>query len=801
MLSLLSDELPALIDMRPTIPLPTLIKRCAQLIGGAFYCAALLGTLAANAADNVSTARAVSSGRLSAPQNLILQGIQITENSDNFVIEIELGQALHYMRHFPFASGSNLQIQLQPPQGTSRPTDPLPHAAAPRPADPGAALQAQTPRERLDPPRNQALPLTDIIYEGDAAGGPYLTLRFRNNVEFNVTEGPHGRSMLITVMKKELGKLRSKNEHHTAPVERSSDLPLPPSDKLDNLIDAALGALEDRDYNRAIFFLAQLLQFPTHKHSQLAKELVGMARERRGDLDRAALEYQEYLRLYPDGEDAERVKQRLAAVELNQRNGGAPIRAVVGDPSAEPKPPAGHIDTYGFFSQRYYQILTDHPMPYMLDNYATVTSFLNVTSSYNDNLYDGRMFFNINDIRTPQGTGVNKPSVQTLYLDLTDKDNKRNYLLGRQSSATAGIFGRYDGGAASIQIAPKTQLGLTLGAPLDFAYPQYPADRYFYRALINVGAPTDAWSVDGYFVDQLADRMTDRRAVGGDLRWSGSDSALFSSLDYDVYFHKLNVFTLYGDWRRNDPTHYSINYSLKQYPLLASSNALKEEDASLDNYNFSSYSTFISLPWATKKAIRDKALAVSSLTRSLTLSVIHTVDANNSFNADVSVYSTDAKRSVFLVGPPPEQDPDPSVPPANCEDSPEYCTTAQPKFGPEYSYSLTWMSNNYFVPRDSHSWGVRYNNGGDSTVQSLWIRSRIPYGEKWFVSPRAQFDRAHDVNTNGRALRPSLGAKVDYLWKKEMSLDADINYEYSNSSKHNEDYSRATINFGYNVNF
>jgi hypothetical protein len=761
-------------------PSPSLGLRLAnryRLLLGLLVCAALAG-VAPNARADTGAA---NSGRLSAPQNLVLQGIQITDTSDSFVIEIELGQSRHYMRHFPFASGSSLQIQLQPPQGGARPLEPAPRGAASRPTDLAGAIQGQSPRERLDPPRNQALPLTDIIYEGDAAGGPYLTLRFKNNVEFSVAEGAHGRSMIITVMKKELGKLRAKTERRAATANQSlstSDLPLPASDKLDNLIDASLGAMENRDYNRAIFFLTQLLQFPTHKHSQLAKELVGLARERRGDLGRAMLEYQEYLRLYPDGEDAERVKQRLAAVELNQRNPSAPVNAVI----SELSPPPARIDTYGNFSQRYDQSLTKHPSPTVLDNYSTLTSFLNVTSSYNDNLYDGRAFLNLSDARTFQGAGVNKPSVQTLYLDLTDKDNKRNYLLGRQSSNTGGIFGRYDGGAASIQVASKTQLGLTLGVPLDFAYPQYRVNRYFYRLLLNVGAPTDAWSAGSYYLDQQADHMTDRRAVGGDLRWSGSDSSLFSSLDYDIYFHKLNAFTLYGDWRRNDPTHYSVNYSVRQYPSLASSNALQNEYDDVTGEGIRSFSQFWDEVEITEKEIRDKAAGLSSFTRSLTLSMIHTVDTNTSISADVSVYSTDAKPEVHNI---------------HFEDVIE----AQPKFGPEYSYSLSWMTNNYFTARDSHSWGAEYSNGGDTLRSSLWIRSRIPYGEKWYLSPRAQFSRVHDVVSNARALRPSLGAKVDFLWKKEMSLDADINIEFSNSTKNGAGYARATFNLGYNVNF
>jgi len=59
------------------------------------------------------------------------------------------------------------------------------------------------------------------------------------------------------------------------------------------------------------------------------QELLGLARERSGQLAHAKAEYEEYLRRYPSGEAAERITRRLAtlrAASLSART--APVVAV-----------------------------------------------------------------------------------------------------------------------------------------------------------------------------------------------------------------------------------------------------------------------------------------------------------------------------------------------------------------------------------------------------------------------------------------------------------------------------------------
>src|SRR5256884_6319447 len=84
----------------------------------------------------------------------------------------------------------------------------------------------------------------------------------------------------------------------------------------------ARAALAARDYPKAIALLTKLkrqAEFPDRAH---AHDLLGLARERSGQLAHAKAEYEEYLRRYPHGEAAERVALRLRTL----RNAAAKSR-------------------------------------------------------------------------------------------------------------------------------------------------------------------------------------------------------------------------------------------------------------------------------------------------------------------------------------------------------------------------------------------------------------------------------------------------------------------------------------------
>ncbi|HEY6923822.1 MAG TPA: SPOR domain-containing protein, partial [Steroidobacteraceae bacterium] len=70
-------------------------------------------------------------------------------------------------------------------------------------------------------------------------------------------------------------------------------------------------AMSARDYPTAIRLLTKLQRQPEFPERSRVQELLGLARERSGQLAHAKAEYEEYLRRYPKGEAAERIALRL----------------------------------------------------------------------------------------------------------------------------------------------------------------------------------------------------------------------------------------------------------------------------------------------------------------------------------------------------------------------------------------------------------------------------------------------------------------------------------------------------------
>ncbi|HEY0767729.1 MAG TPA: SPOR domain-containing protein, partial [Steroidobacteraceae bacterium] len=104
----------------------------------------------------------------------------------------------------------------------------------------------------------------------------------------------------------------------SVPVERiGSDAALPPEVLKSTMADAR-AALSARDYPKAVALLTKLQRQPEFADRARAQELLGLARERSGQLAHAKAEYEEYLHRYPKGEAAERVTYRLRILRASE---------------------------------------------------------------------------------------------------------------------------------------------------------------------------------------------------------------------------------------------------------------------------------------------------------------------------------------------------------------------------------------------------------------------------------------------------------------------------------------------------
>ena len=90
---------------------------------------------------------------------------------------------------------------------------------------------------------------------------------------------------------------------------------------LDQTMKRAQEMFRRKDYAVAIQLLTRLTEQPEFPQRAQAQELLGLARERNGQLAHAKAEYEEYLRRYPQGEAADRVSQAPARADVRGEPG------------------------------------------------------------------------------------------------------------------------------------------------------------------------------------------------------------------------------------------------------------------------------------------------------------------------------------------------------------------------------------------------------------------------------------------------------------------------------------------------
>jgi len=678
----------------------------------------------------------------------VLRDIQVSEKANEVAIRVNFNKRVRAIRHFPPTAGEILQIQLEV-------TGDKKSAGSRDDIDSDIAK-----RESMLPPKNNLVPLVSVTYEGDVPGGPYLTLRFKFAVEFRLEEGSDGKSIHILV-KRDKGKLSVKGSK--GGVSLISD------QKIEELMAESKRVLAKGDYGRAIQLFNKLLKFPSHKYTREAKELLGLARERKGQVARAKLEYKDYIRLYPKGEGTDRVKQRLAAINAKQRLPRKKLKTVKG------KDQKFRMDTFGRFLQRFFHDRTDFDSN--TSELTSLTSIINVSSRMNVQNYDVRAFFNAHDVHDFERSERSQSRVNTFYVDVRNKVNGFSAKLGRQSSSKGGVFGRFDGLWASYQLNPQWVINATVGKPVNFSSSSIDADKSFYGVSATLGTFLNRLDGNIYYINQNVEGITDREAIGGDARYSDKRFTLFSSVDYDISYSKLNIFLLRGGWQVNKRLRLNLNYSDRQSPLVFTSNALQQE-------NVGSFDELLAL--STEDAIRAKVLALTSSSTLGSIGATYQLSKNMQLNGDISVTTLEGKPGVNKLVPNPIS---PTI-------------LAVGDTGPDLSINTQLVASNYFVKRDVNIIGLRLSDRDTRDTILAFVRSRFPYKRKWRFGTRFAVEYLNNSNDDSTRFKYTASGKVDYRWRKKVNFDAEMGFETTKNNGGNAlDFNRLFVIFGYFIDF
>lgn len=111
----------------------------------------------------------------------ILDDLDVTETGAGLKVRISLTTRVRYVRHYPYDSGVELRIRITPFDISSD------------------NREAMLRRESLVPFGDSPLSPIEVVYDGDMEGGPYLTLLFKQAVDFEVEQGRDSRSIVVHI--------------------------------------------------------------------------------------------------------------------------------------------------------------------------------------------------------------------------------------------------------------------------------------------------------------------------------------------------------------------------------------------------------------------------------------------------------------------------------------------------------------------------------------------------------------------------------------------------------------------------
>jgi tetratricopeptide (TPR) repeat protein len=343
----------------------------------------------------------------------------------------------------------------------------------------------------------------------------------------------------------------------------------------------ARSALAARDNERAVLALNQALNLPPNAYSQEAQELIGVARERNGELVKAEAEYRLYLKLYPDGPGAARVRQHLDAMAVPAAPMGGPMPAEA--PAAQPA-----FSAWGSVSQYYYggqsettntrTITTPATGATTLDtakisatDQSQLVNNVDLTARYRDGNWDSRFVVRDQYVANFLSGGSNKNWLNALYAETRYLPDQLLARVGRQSATSGGVLGLFDGAVGSWGFLPNYRVNAVVGQPVDNPFN---TTSTFYGASLDVDKVGDRFSGSAFAIRQVAAGETDRLGIGGELRYFDTERNVYSMLDYDPLFHAVNIGMVQGTWQF--PTLTTINALLdyRRTPTLQLTNAL-----------------------------------------------------------------------------------------------------------------------------------------------------------------------------------------------------------------------------------
>ncbi len=628
-----------------------------------------------------------------------------------------------------------------------------PSAAQPPPAPASGVAAASAPVEFAPPPPVQSLPVTSATVPGSKIL-PATTL------------GPG------------LPPFPALEIPPSAPPAPTPGLPLAEQIRIANG-QAALLMLKARDaifggrMFEAVEALNNVLKLPTNRYTEDAQLWVGIAREKGGQADKARLEFELYLKLYPNGSAAPWVKERLAL--LNRiLPPPPPVAAAAPAPTAtaarppEPKQPYQNT-RYGSLSMYYYNgnsqtntvttvgtvqtptSLTATDQSSLITNVMATDRFYNNENEVRLVLQD---FYSKNFLKTPGATSTNR--LNALYGEWKDRTDNAYFRVGRQSAIGGGVMGRFDGAAAGYGTSRDWRLNVVGGQLSDQTLGPKPI---FYGASLDFGL-NDPVGGSFYGISQKVNGITDRKAVGGTLRYFDPQKTALAIYDYDTQFRQWNMVTLQGTV--NDGAGgatYNFLVDRRRSPSLNIRNAVNGTTASI--------TTLLQNGWTTQDLI-DLAKLRNAVSNTGQAGVMVPLRDKLQSATDIIVTNTSGMQQSGTLNP-------------DGTTGLEGFVGATQGSGNAWTLSQRLIANDLIANHDVSMASVSFTKSRFVSGKTLMFNNHSMLQEAWWLDPSLRFYWQTD-STGGkvRVIAPAL--RVGYRIRNSLTLESEGGVEWTRNN-------------------
>jgi hypothetical protein len=530
------------------------------------------------------------------------------------------------------------------------------------------------------------------------------------------------------------------------------------------------------EYAKAVRMLEAILEEPDNPYEKEARELLGLARERNGQLAHAKAEYRIYLERYPEGEDAERVRQRLLGLVTATQQPKAPLR------QQKERKLEAEWETYGSFSQNYRRDTIDSPFVEEEDSVSRseIETFLDFNTRRRGEDYDLRMKLTtsyIHDmLNEDQGDG-DESTLSDAYLDLEHRNTRTSMRVGRQRLRSSGILNRFDGLVLGYELTPDVRIRAAGGLPVERSKDVYLHEHKTFAGINgDISNLFENWDLSLFFVEQRVDDLIDRRAVGGELRYFDPNHSLFSLLDYDIHYSSLNTFMLQGNWTLEDQTRLYMNLDYRNSPVLMTTNALSGQTEPVSLLPIETIDDLQT--YYTEDEIYDLALDRTAQTSTVSLGASRPFTPTLQLSGDVTVTRTGDTPASGGV-------------------------EAVEGTGNEYFYTFQVVKNDLLKKGDIGIFSVRYSDASTSNTVRLSASSRYPLTTFWRINPKFSVSYREDDDGEGSRLMVSPFIQMDYRLRKSFTLEfeAGLNWFEEDDGLETTNYTDYFIIAGYRWDF